>query len=76
MDIQIKEVFTNNLHQNQHLALKRIKILNQGFASKISSASTDFERRKLAEQRATKRLKEDTDGKERKSKSGYKKKRG
>ena len=40
---------------------------------KISSATTDFERRKLAEQRATKRLKEDTEGKERKSKSGTKK---
>ena len=40
-----------------------------------SSSSSDFERRKLAEQRATKRLKVDVDGKEKKSKlsSGTKK---
>ena len=34
---------------------------------------TDFERRKLAEQRATKRLKVDTEGKEKKLKSSFKK---
>ena len=34
---------------------------------------TDFERRKLAEQRATKRLKGDTDNKDKKSKLGTKK---
>ena len=54
-------------------SFKKEKILNQVLLPKISSASTDFERRKLAEQRATKRLKEDTEGKERKSKLGAKK---
>ncbi len=41
----------------------------------LNSSTTDFERRKLAEQRATKRLKDDVDGKEKKSKlsSGSKK---
>ena len=34
----------------------------------LNSSTTDFERRKLAEQRATKRLKDDVDGKEKKSK--------
>ena len=52
---------------------KKEKNFKSDFVPKISSATTDFERRKLAEQRATKRLKEDTEGKERKSKSGTKK---
>ena len=43
------------------------------FAPKISSAISDFERRKLAEQRATKRLKSDTDNKDRKAKLSPKK---
>ena len=41
--------------------------------SKTSSATTDFERRKLAEQRATKRLKGDTENKDKKAKLGTKK---
>ena len=52
---------------------RKEKNFKSGFVPKVSSAATDFERRKLAEQRATKRLKEDTEGKERKSKSGTKK---
>ncbi len=52
---------------------KKEKNFKPGFSPKMYSAATDFERRKLAEQRATKRLKEDTEGKERKSKSGTKK---
>tara|TARA_B100001093_G_scaffold44366_1_gene37544 strand:- start:305 stop:2521 length:2217 start_codon:yes stop_codon:yes gene_type:complete len=43
------------------------------FPPKIHSAANDFERRKLAEQRATKRLKGDTENKDRKAKSGIKK---
>ncbi len=54
-------------------SFKKEKNFKSGFAPKISTAVTDFERRKLAEQRATKRLKEDTEGKEKKSKSGTKK---
>ena len=41
------------------------------FGGKMPQATNDFERRKLAEQRATKRLKGDTEGK--KSKVGTKK---
>ena len=41
--------------------------------NKIFSSSSDFERRKLAEQRATKRLKGDTDTKDKKTKPGTKK---
>ena len=44
------------------------------FVPKSPSITSDFERRKLAEQRATKRLKEDTDSKDKKTlKSGTKK---
>ncbi|MDC1112440.1 translation initiation factor IF-2 [Candidatus Pelagibacter sp.] len=43
------------------------------FAPKTSVASSDFERRKLAEQRATKRLRGDAENKEKKTKSGTKK---
>ncbi len=39
----------------------------------VSSAQSDFERRKLAEQRATKRLKVNTENKDKKSKLGTKK---
>ena len=53
--------------------LKRGNFLKSNFSSKISSITSDFERRKLAEQRATKRLKGDTDNKEKKGKSGTKK---
>ena len=53
--------------------LKRGNFLKSNFSSKISSVTSDFERRKLAEQRATKRLKGDVDNKEKKGKSGLKK---
>ena len=53
--------------------LKRGNFLKSNFSSKISSITSDFERRKLAEQRATKRLKGDIDNKEKKGKSGTKK---
>jgi len=42
-------------------------------ATKISTSTSDFERRKLAEQRATKRLKGDNETKDKKSKLGSKK---
>ena len=45
------------------------------FSSKIQINPNDFEKRKLAEQRATKRLKDDTGTKDKKFKSGIKKKR-
>ena len=46
------------------------------FLGKTSSITSDFEKRKLAEQRATKRLKEDKENKDKKTKLGTKKKRG
>ena len=46
--------------------------LKTNFAPKTSNVAGDFERRKLAEQRATKRLKGDSD-KDKKSKLGNKK---
>ena len=47
--------------------------LKPNFSSKIASGTSDFERRKLAEQRATKRLKEDAENKDKKNKLGIKK---
>ena len=52
---------------------KKSNTFNNKFPSKMPSIQTDFERRKLAEQRATKRLKGDTDGKDKKQKLGTKK---
>jgi len=52
---------------------KRTNAPKPNFAPKISSTASDFERRKLAEQRATKRLKGETDNKEKKTKLGTKK---
>ncbi len=43
------------------------------FLGKTSSITSDFEKRKLAEQRATKRLKEDKENKDKKTKLGTKK---
>ena len=43
------------------------------FPPKTQTSTSDFERRKLAEQRATKRLKDDYDNKDRKKKTGTKK---
>ena len=40
--------------------------IKPNFSSKTPPVTSDFERRKLAEQRATKRLKGDADGKEKK----------
>ncbi len=52
---------------------KKNNTFNNKFPSKMPSIQTDFEKRKLAEQRATKRLKDDSDNKDKKSKSGTKK---
>ncbi len=52
---------------------KKSNTFNNKFPSKMPPIQTDFERRKLAEQRATKRLKGDTDGKDKKTKLGTKK---
>ncbi len=52
---------------------KRGASLKPNFTTKNSPAVSDFERRKLAEQRATKRLKGDAENKDRKSKLNPKK---
>ena len=54
-------------------SFKKGASIKPNFASKSSQPSSDFERRKLAEQRATKRLKAEVDNKDKKSKSGTKK---
>ncbi len=52
-------------------SFNRGTITKPGFASKIPQTVSDFERRKLAEQRATKRLKEENESKNKKNlKSG------
>ena len=51
---------------------KKAPSLKNNFPPKTNAATSDFERRKLAEQRATKRLKGDADN-EKKSKTGIKK---
>ena len=52
---------------------KRAPQYNPNFSKKTPSAISDFERRKLAEQRATRRLKNETEDKDKKGKSGTKK---
>ena len=47
--------------------------IKPNFPTKNFSASSDFEKRKLAEQRATKRLKDDLGAKDKKLKAGSKK---
>ena len=52
--------------------IKHGSITKSNFPSKLSSPSSDFERRKLAEQRATKKLKGEVDS-DKKTKLGTKK---
>ena len=59
--------------KSNSLNFKKNNTFNNKFPSKMPQIQTDFERRKLAEQRATKRLKGDTDNKDKKSKLGTKK---
>ena len=59
---------TSNFKNSSYLSNKNLS-LKANFSPKVSSATSDFERRKLAEQRATKRLKGDTDS-DKKSKLG------
>ena len=52
---------------------QEIKVNTKPFITNNQQPKSDFEKRRLAEQRATKRLKVDTEGKEKKSKLGTKK---
>ena len=70
---QGKGFFNKNLDNKKSFSnFKRTSGFNPNFGIKTSSAHSDFEKRKLAEQRATKRLKTDED-KDKKSKSTSKK---
>ncbi len=53
----------NNINQKSTSSFNRGGSLKPTFGTKIPPITNDFERRKLAEQRATKRLKGDNDGK-------------
>ena len=61
-----------NFNKNTSPSFKRGSNLKPNFSVKTPSAFSDFEKRKLAEQRATKRIKNDED-KDKKSKSNLKK---
>jgi len=54
---------TTNTRPKPNSSFSRGAPLKSSFGTKIPSTTNDFERRKLAEQRATKRLKGDNDGK-------------
>ena len=66
-------------HLNKQFGSKTNPNFNRGTSfkntvvPKVSSTTSDFERRKLAEQRATKRLKSDGEVKDKKTKTGFKK---
>ena len=74
-----KPQFKNNNNNNKPLGSKTSANFKKGLYSKpntqtkIPTIQSDFERRKLAEQRATKRLKVNTENKDKKSKLGTKK---
>ena len=68
-----KSFFNKNLDNKKSFSnFKRTSGFNPNFGTKTSPAHGDFEKRKLAEQRATKRIKNDED-KDKKSKSNLKK---
>ena len=68
-----KGSFNRSFSKSSSSKDKRSIPLKPNFSHKTVSTSSDFERRKLAEQRATKRLKGDSDNKEKKTKLGSKK---
>ena len=65
--------FNKSFASKPSSSFKRGTPLKPNLTSKISTSTSDFERRKLAEQRATKRLKGDNEVKDKKSKLGSKK---
>jgi len=68
-----KGSFNKSFGSRQPSNFKRSISIKTNLASKISTSTSDFERRKLAEQRATKRLKGENETKDKKSKLGPKK---
>ena len=67
--------FRSSVNKNRtNITFNRASPLKSSFKPKLSINTNDFEKRKLAEQRATKRLKSDSESKERKTlKAGTKK---
>ena len=61
------------LGSKSNINFKKGVVPKPNFAPKAQTSVSDFERRKLAEQRATKRLKGDADSKDKKGKSSSKK---
>ena len=68
-----KGSFNKPLASKQFTNFKKGSSFKPNFPPKTHTSVSDFERRKLAEQRATKRLKDDHENKDRKAKSGTKK---
>ncbi len=62
-----------NSSKSSFTNFKRNTTIKPNLFSKSSHGTSDFERRKLAEQRATKRLKDETENKDKKNKVGVKK---
>ena len=68
-----KGKFYKPLGSKPNINFKKGVTSKPNFIPKAQTSATDFERRKLAEQRATKRLKGDVDNKDKKSKTSSKK---
>ncbi len=69
-----KSNYTKNIvNKSSYLGIKKNVLSKSNFASKTPASTSDFERRKLAEQRATKRLRGDDENKDKKTKSEPKK---
>ncbi len=68
-----KGKFSKPLGSKSNINFKKGVVPKPNFAPKAQTSVSDFERRKLAEQRATKRLKGDADSKDKKGKSSSKK---
>ena len=68
-----KGTFNKSFGSRPPSNFKRGVSLKTNLGTKISTSTSDFERRKLAEQRATKRLKGENETKDKKSKLGSKK---
>ena len=68
-----KSSFSKPFVSKQSTNFKKGFSSKPNFPPKTQTSTSDFERRKLAEQRATKRLKDEYDNKDRKIKPGTKK---
>ena len=79
IDNHSKKPFSKGVFKNtpssrfSSISQKKGNFQKNNFPSKTTQITSDFEKRKLAEQRATKRLKEENDNKDKKTKLGTKK---